>query len=127
MTKQDKSIGNKNAPQGGVSRCGFLKGASFTAAGAAILDSGLVGAKEAAAAAPGFVGPGCTPVMLNINGANRRVELEARTTLAEALRFELDLTGTKVVCASASGGLSPIVVPARLAQYGSIRHPSARA
>lgn len=95
MTKQDKP---ENARQGGVSRRGFLKGASFTAAGAAILDSGLIGAKEAAAAAPNFVGPGRTPVMLRINGTNRPVEIEPHTTLAEALRFELGLTGTKVVC-----------------------------
>ena len=35
---------------------------------------------------------------LNINGASRRMTIEPRTTLAEALRFELGLTGTKVVC-----------------------------
>lgn len=91
-------MGNDKARQGGVSRRGFLKGASLTAASAAILDSGVLGANEAAAATPDFVGPGRTPVTLRINGTNRRVELEPRTTLAEALRFELGLTGTKVVC-----------------------------
>jgi aerobic-type carbon monoxide dehydrogenase small subunit (CoxS/CutS family) len=84
-----------------VTRRGFLKGAGLTAAGAAILESGLVGASEAAseaAASPVVIGPGRVPVMLRINGTSRRLEVEPRTTLAEALRFELGLTGTKVVC-----------------------------
>lgn len=86
-----------------VTRRGFLKGAGLTAAGAAILESGLVGASEASSAAaeapaPVVVGPGRVPMTLRLNGASRRVEVEPRTTLAEALRFELGLTGTKVVC-----------------------------
>ena len=85
-----------------VTRRGFLKGAGLTAAGAAILESGLVGATDAAASAeapaPVVVGPGRVPMTLRLNGASRRVEVEPRTTLAEALRFELGLTGTKVVC-----------------------------
>ncbi len=86
----------------GVSRRGFLKGAGLTAAGAAIIESGLAGMGEAAPAAgasvPAVVGPGRVPITLRLNGTNRRLEVEPRTTLAEALRFELDLTGTKVVC-----------------------------
>lgn len=84
-----------------VTRRGFLKGAGLTAAGAAILESGLVGAREAAAleaSAPIVVGPGSVPLMLRINGMSRRLDVEPRTTLAEALRFDLGLTGTKVVC-----------------------------
>ncbi|MBD0326449.1 MAG: (2Fe-2S)-binding protein [Pyrinomonadaceae bacterium] len=84
-----------------VSRRGFLKGAGLTAAGAAILDAGLLGAKEAAAATaaePKVIGPGRVNVSLRVNNQLRRVEVEPRTTLAEALRFDLGLTGTKVVC-----------------------------
>lgn len=44
------------------------------------------------------LGPGRTPVVLNVNGKDYRVALEPRTTLAEALRYDLNLTGTKVVC-----------------------------
>ncbi len=50
------------------------------------------------AAGPRVVGPGRVPFTLRVNGASHRVEVEPRTTLAEALRFELELTGTKVVC-----------------------------
>ena len=96
-SKDEKGDGQK----GSMTRRGFLKGAGLTAAGAAIVEGGLLGVKEAAAAAaaePRVVGPGRVPVTLRVNGAAKRVEVEPRTTLAEALRFELGLTGTKVVC-----------------------------
>ena len=80
-----------------VSRRGFLKGAGLTAAGAAVIEGGLAAVNEAAAA-PKTVGPGRVPVTIDVNGASRRLEVEPRTTLAEALRFDLGLTGTKVVC-----------------------------
>ena len=35
---------------------------------------------------------------LNVNGQTRSATIEARTTLAEVLREDLNLTGTKVVC-----------------------------
>src|SRR6185437_1653846 len=44
------------------------------------------------------LGPGQTPVALNVNGKDYRVALEPRTTLADALRYQLNLTGTKIVC-----------------------------
>ncbi|HEX8000605.1 MAG TPA: (2Fe-2S)-binding protein [Pyrinomonadaceae bacterium] len=98
MSKETKSREDEKQR---VSRRGFLKGAGLTAASAAILDAGLLGAKEAEAAAaaePEVVGPGRVGLSLRINNQLRRVEVEPRTTLAEALRFELGLTGTKVVC-----------------------------
>ena len=84
-----------------LSRRGFMKGAGVSAAGVALLD----GCTEAlqrdavrAKAQPKVVGPGAVPVTLNINGQPRRVSVDPRTTLAETLRDELELTGTKVVC-----------------------------
>jgi aerobic-type carbon monoxide dehydrogenase small subunit (CoxS/CutS family) len=49
------------------------------------------------APAPVF-GPDRVGLTLKVNGVERRVEVEPRTTLAQALRAELNLTGTKVVC-----------------------------
>ena len=97
MTKQDK---DKKVRQGSVSRRGFLTGAGLTAAGAVILDGGILGKDEVAAqsTAPQTVGPGEVPVTLRVNGVNRRVNIEPRTTLADTLLFELNLTGTKIVC-----------------------------
>ena len=39
-----------------------------------------------------------TPVTLTVNGREHRLELEDRTTLAEAIRDGLALTGTKIGC-----------------------------
>jgi xanthine dehydrogenase YagT iron-sulfur-binding subunit len=39
-----------------------------------------------------------TTIRINVNGVDRRVEVEDRWTLAELLRDHLDLTGTKIGC-----------------------------
>jgi xanthine dehydrogenase YagT iron-sulfur-binding subunit len=100
MSKRDEKEKSNDASFANVTRRGFLKGAGLTAAGAAIMEHGLLGAGDAAAAEaePVVVGPGRVPVTLLINGAEHKVNVEPRTTLAEALRFELGMTGTKVVC-----------------------------
>jgi len=85
----------------GLTRRGFLKGAGVTAAGAAIAESGLAAlAQETAGAKESrpILGPGATKMSLNVNAADKSVDVEPRTTLAEALRINLDMTGTKVVC-----------------------------
>jgi xanthine dehydrogenase YagT iron-sulfur-binding subunit len=99
MTKHEEYGPTKEKSQG-VTRRGFLKGAGLTAAGAAIIDSGLLAAGQSGSTVAGtvVVGPGLVPITLRVNGAERKVKVEPRTTLAEALRFELGMTGTKVVC-----------------------------
>lgn len=84
--------------QGGVSRRNFLAGAGLTAAGTVILEGGLLGQGAAQTTSPRAIGPEKVPVTLRINGTNRQVNIEPRTTLADALLFELNLTGTKIVC-----------------------------
>ena len=87
-------------PGNGITRRGFLKGAGITAAGTALLE-GVHGFNTAAQAADSGVtvmGPGAVPVTLNVNGKDHGVQIEPRTTLAEALRIQIGLTGTKVVC-----------------------------
>ena len=79
------------------SRRGFLKGAGVAAAGAAIGD-GAMDALGAEKESRPVLGPGPTSITLRVNGKDRNVEVEPRTTLAEALRIKIDLTGTKVVC-----------------------------
>jgi xanthine dehydrogenase YagT iron-sulfur-binding subunit len=100
MSEEDEKEKRDESGFGPFTRRGFLKGAGLTAAGAAIVENGLPGAEDAAAAEvePVVVGPGRVPVTLGVNGTMQRVNVEPRTTLAEALRFELGLTGTKVVC-----------------------------
>lgn len=82
-----------------LSRRSFLKGAGVTTAGTVALGSGLVSFTMAEKPAKTAVfGPGRTEVQLQVNGRNVSVWVEPRTTLADALRNELNLTGTKVVC-----------------------------
>ena len=95
--KQDDGAANGNR----ISRRGFLKGAGLTAAGTALLDGVQAFSREAAAAAnPGVTefGPGPVPVRLRVNGQEHALQIEPRTTLADALRLNLGMTGTKIIC-----------------------------
>jgi aerobic-type carbon monoxide dehydrogenase small subunit (CoxS/CutS family) len=96
--KSPKDPQSKNEQdRNGVSRRAFLKGAGLTAAGSAVLDSGLLAAAQVSSG-PAVLGPGAVAINLRINGTPKKVEVEPRTTLAEALRVQLNMTGTKVVC-----------------------------
>lgn len=84
----------------GVTRRGFIRGAGLSAAGATLLQSSVatIDAATEGARDGRVLGPGPVPVVLNVNGVPREVAIEPRTTLAEALRDELAMTGTKVPC-----------------------------
>ena len=89
------------AVRNGISRRGFLKGAGFTAAGTALLDGVQAFGRETAASANSGVtelGPAPSPVRLQINGKVQTLQIEPRTTLADALRIHLGMTGTKIIC-----------------------------
>jgi xanthine dehydrogenase YagT iron-sulfur-binding subunit len=101
LTKQHPSPPEHDASKPGISRRGFLKGAGLTAAGTALLDGVQAFGREAAVATATGVrefGPGPVSVRLKVNGKEHAVEMEPRTTLADALRIHLGMTGTKVVC-----------------------------
>ena len=53
---------------------------------------------EAEPEGPATQGPGAVSVSLKVNGVERKLQIEPRTTLAEALRGPLGLTGTKIAC-----------------------------
>lgn len=98
---EQRNAAPAESARGGISRRGFLKGAGLTAAGTALLEGVQGFTSEAAAEAPGGVrelGPEAAPVRLHVNGAEHTLEIEPRTTLAEALRIHLGMTGTKIVC-----------------------------
>ena len=84
----------------GLSRRAFIKGAGVTAAGSVLLDSTVIALAQdnAAQKSREVLGPNAVSITLNINGKEQKLDVEPRTTLAEALRFNLDMTGTKVVC-----------------------------
>jgi aerobic-type carbon monoxide dehydrogenase small subunit (CoxS/CutS family) len=81
----------------GLTRRGFLKGAGVAAAGTILADE-LQSIGAEAKEAGRVLGPGAAPITLKVNGQDKQVQVEPRTTLAEALRIKLDMTGTKVVC-----------------------------
>lgn len=49
-------------------------------------------------ASPAIVGPDAAPLTLRVNGTVRTIAVAPHSTLAEALRGPLDLTGTKIGC-----------------------------
>ncbi len=99
MASEPQTGGAGQGKPGGFSRRAFLRGAGFSVAGTALLNSGLVGTAGAAGEGNSSVlGPGRVPIGLKVNGRAHRLAVEPRATLADTLRDELGLTGTKVVC-----------------------------
>ncbi len=98
--KNDSRERSPEKKKQGVSRRTFLRGAGVTTAGTVALASGMLSftAAEPAPAKTAILGPGEAEVKFSVNGRQRTLWIEPRTTLADALREHLDLTGTKVGC-----------------------------
>lgn len=89
----------KNQKRGTTTRRTFLKSVGLASAGVAALNVfDEASAAQNNGAGPSAVGPDSVPLRLKINGQMRNVKVEPRATLAEILRDELHMTGTKVVC-----------------------------
>ena len=99
-----------DAPESaGVSRRGFLKGIGVTTAATGLL-SAVKPIAAAAAKDPNLRGPGESALTLNINGRSRKLSVEPRVTLLDALRNRLDLTGPKKVCDRGTCGACTVLV-----------------
>ena len=84
---------------GGTTRRTFLKSAGLVSASVASLDALHEVSHARAAAIPVRpVGPDRVAVKLRINNQVHALNIEPRATLAEVLRDELHMTGTKIVC-----------------------------
>ena len=91
------------------SRRGFITsvGVASGALGAGILSP----VEQAEAATAGAVaGPGAVPVTLQVNGHAQKLNIEPRTTLCDALRNHLELTGSKRVCDRGTCGACTVIV-----------------
>jgi aerobic-type carbon monoxide dehydrogenase small subunit (CoxS/CutS family) len=88
-----------DSPKITFSRRGFLKGAGVTAA-TSVIETANALARDAKDALHNdrVLGPEALSVKLHINGREHPVVIEPRDTLAQTLRDNLRLTGTKVVC-----------------------------
>ncbi|HEY7214022.1 MAG TPA: 2Fe-2S iron-sulfur cluster-binding protein, partial [Thermoanaerobaculia bacterium] len=107
--------GERDDPPAGISRRAFLRG------GAAVGALGSAGflAREIAEAAKNaprteagveIWGPGEVPVRLRINNKSHDLMLEPRTTLLDALRDHLELTGAKRVCDRGTCGACTVLL-----------------
>ncbi|MBM4296369.1 MAG: (2Fe-2S)-binding protein [Deltaproteobacteria bacterium] len=94
------------------SRRSFLKGLGGGAIGTAALTTGLVTADPAEAYTPESSGAARARKALNlkVNGKSYKVEVEHRSTLAEVLRDQLGLTGTKIGCDRGECGACTVLV-----------------
>lgn len=102
-------------PKSGYNRRDFLRGSSAAAAATALATGpGLVEAQEKKKK-PAVQPKGPQQIKLNINGKDHAVTVEPRTTLLEALRLQLGLTGAKPVSVDASSGASTIWIDGKLA------------
>ena len=99
MTQKPENENSDNAPKKGLSRRGFLRGAGLTTVGTVALQTGVLGeGLEDKSLDAKAKGPDAVVMNLKVNGRVRSIAAEPRTTLANALRDHLQLTGTKVVC-----------------------------
>lgn len=103
----------KTAPDNpGFSRRGFLKGLGVGGAGAAAAGFLPGGETQQAAAqeGPEIIGTGGTQITLKIDGAVKKVKVEPRVTLLDAMRNRLDVTSAKKVCDRGTCGACTILV-----------------
>ncbi len=94
-------------PAGGLSRRSFLKAAATASAAASLSGSGL--AEKPSPTIP----PKLSSVTLQINGSARPLQLDTRTSLLDALREHLDLTGSKKGCDHGQCGACTVLVDGR--------------
>lgn len=94
--RSKKDSDSPTRPKARFSRRGFISGVSI---GSGALGSGLLENEASAGVTPGSVaGPGAVPITLNINGKAVSLTVEPRVTLSNALREQLGMTGSKLVC-----------------------------
>lgn len=104
-------------PASGFSRRDFLRGSGAVAAATAVSQE----ARVALAQEKGkTVASGPQTITLNVNGKDHQVKVEPRTTLLEALRNQLDLTGAKPICTDGSSGGATILVDGKPMQANTM-------
>lgn len=96
-------------PASGLSRRGFLQGVGVTA-GIAAIPLQVRSARAAEEGKLAGIGPDAVPIALDVNGQSKTVNVEPRTTLLDALRDHLDMTGSKKVCDRGACGACTVLI-----------------
>jgi xanthine dehydrogenase YagT iron-sulfur-binding subunit len=97
----ENDVGEEGTLDGHLTRRDFLT--QLGAAGVAVSSTPLLAAAPPAAAIPAAADghgqqAGLCPVRLNVNGQEHAIQVDARTTLLDCLRENLNLPGTKKGC-----------------------------
>ncbi len=102
-------------PANGVSRRSFMQTLGASAAAASITSSAqALEQRPSLKREPGVEGPGPIDIVLDVNGQPRRLRVEPSTTLLEALRLQIGLTGTKEICDRGSCGGCCVILDGKL-------------
>jgi len=118
MAQDTLNKGTQNTdPRWGFSRRDFLRGSGAVAAATALSQQTTAALAQDKGAQ---VVSGATQITLDVNGAPKQVKVEPRTTLLEALRYQLDLTGAKPICIDGSSGGSTILVDGKPMQANTM-------
>ena len=121
MTPKDNPKDSESSPEEskqsrrGLGRREFVKLVGGTGVA---LTAEVLGEKLGSAATPmqeavvgGKVfGPGPVPILLHVNKQTRKLTIEPRVTLLDALRNHLDLTGAKKVCDRGACGTCTVII-----------------
>jgi xanthine dehydrogenase YagT iron-sulfur-binding subunit len=100
-----------------LSRRSFLKVSGISLSVPLVMGHRVI---KVAGAEVKMYGPGKVPLALTVNGKKYSAEVEPRVTLLEALRGELDLTGSKRVCDRGTCGACTVIVEGKPAYSCSI-------
>jgi aerobic-type carbon monoxide dehydrogenase small subunit (CoxS/CutS family) len=106
---------SEDGPDTGVSRRLFLQSLGVSAAAAPLTraaDAARPG--PAATDAVAILGPDPVGITLRVNGKQYEATVDPATTLLEALRIDLDLTGTKAICDRGACGGCSVLMDGRL-------------
>lgn len=98
-----------SAEQSALTRRDFLRGAGVAVSGG-MLAGGTVSTGASPRPGTEVFGPGEVPITLQINSAPRQLRVEPRVTLLDALRNQLDITGSKRVCDRGTCGACTVIM-----------------